>query len=249
MFEKRVIPCLQLMNGSLVKTEKFNKYKYIGDPINTCRIFNELEVDEMIILDIRASLERREPAFDLLGQIAGECFMPLAYGGGIKNFSQVKEIFSLGYEKVILNSVLYENPDIIGEIANVYGNQSVVASLDVKKDIFSNYGLFSCSAKKKQKRNLIEWIKELQNRGVGEIMITDVNHEGTWSGYNYNLVKLITENSNVPVIAHGGAGKKSDVEKVINDAGAYAAAVGSMFVFQGKDLGVLINYDKDYTFR
>ena len=249
MFEKRVIPCLQLMNGSLVKTEKFNKYKYIGDPINTCRIFNELEVDEMILLDIRASSEKHEPDFDLLGQIAGECFMPLAYGGGIKNFDQVKEIFSLGYEKVILNSVLYENPEIIGEIANVFGSQSVVASVDVKKDIFSNYRLFSCSAKKKQKRNLVEWIKELQDRGVGELMITDIDHEGTWSGYNFNLVKLVTENSNVPVIAHGGAGKKSDVEKVINDAGAYAAAVGSMFVFQGKDLGVLINYDKDYTFR
>lgn len=249
MFEKRVIPCLQLMNGSLVKTEKFNKYQYIGDPINTCRIFNELEVDEMILLDIRASLERREPDFDLLGQIAGECFMPLAYGGGIKNFDQVKEIFSLGYEKVILNSVLYEKLDIIGEIANAFGSQSIVASIDVKKDIFSNYRLFSYSAKKKQKRNLIEWIKELQNCGVGEIMITNIDHEGTWSGYDYNLVKLITENSNVPVIAHGGAGKKSDVEKVINDAGAYAAAVGSMFVFQGKDLGVLINYDKDYNFR
>lgn len=249
MFEKRVIPCLQLMNGSLVKTEKFNKYKYIGDPINTCRIFNELEVDEMILLDIRASSEKHEPDFDLLGQIAGECFMPLAYGGGIKNFDQVKEIFSLGYEKIILNSVLYENPEIIGEIANVFGSQSVVASVDVKKDIFSNYRLFSCSAKRKQKRNLVEWIKELQNRGVGEIMITDIDYEGTWSGYNFNLVKLVTENSNVPVIAHGGAGKKSDVEKVINDAGAYAAAVGSMFVFQGKDLGVLINYDKDYTFR
>ncbi|NDO51179.1 imidazole glycerol phosphate synthase subunit HisF [Lachnospiraceae bacterium MD335] len=249
MFEKRVIPCLQLMNGSLVKTEKFNKYIYIGDPINTCRIFNELEVDEMIILDIRASLEKHDPDFDLLSLIAGECFMPLAYGGGIKNFNQAKEIFSLGYEKVILNSVLYENLDIIGEIANVYGSQSVVASVDVKKDIFLNYRLFSCSAKKKQKISLIEWIKELQNRGVGEIMITDIDHEGTWSGYNYHLVKLITENSNVPVIAHGGAGKKSDVEKVINDAGAYAAAAGSMFVFQGKDLGVLINYDKDYSFR
>lgn len=249
MFEKRVIPCLQLMNGSLVKTEKFNKYKYIGDPINTCRIFNELEVDEMILLDIRASVEKREPDFDLLGQIAGECFMPLAYGGGIKSFDQAKEIFSLGYEKVILNSILYENPEVIREIANVFGTQSVVASVDVKKDIFSNYRLFSCSGKKKQKKDLVEWIKELQNCGIGEIMITDIDHEGTWSGYNFSLVKLVTENSNVPVIAHGGAGKKSDVKNVINDAGAYAAAVGSMFVFQGKDLGVLINYDKDCGFE
>lgn len=246
MFEKRVIPCLQLLNESLVKTQKFKKYNYIGDPINTCKIFNELEVDEMIILDIRASLEHRNPNYDILKQLSAECFMPLAYGGGLYEFEQVKKILSMGFEKVILNSVIFDNPALIEKIVSVYGSQSVIASVDIKKNFFSKYKVYSVSGKKRKNVDVFDWIKRLQDYGVGEIMITDIDREGTWRGYNYDLISQVTQNCKVPVIAHGGAGSKNDIEKVINESGAYAAAIGNMCVFQGKDLGVLINYQHNY---
>ncbi len=250
MFEKRVIPCLQLVNNSLVKTVNFkNNYRYIGDPLNTCRIFNELEVDEMIILDIRASIEGREPDYNLLARLAGECFMPLAYGGGINRFDQAKKIFSLGYEKVIINTSLYNDLTLLKELSGVFGSQSIVASIDTKKNIFNRYDVFSHSGTKREKKDLFEWIKAIQIFGAGEIMITDIDREGTWKGLNIDLLQKIVKTSRVPIIAHGGAGSKSDIEDAVNIANVSAVAVGSMVVYQEKDMGVLINYPQDYHFN
>jgi len=249
MFEKRVIPCLQMIGGTLVKTVKFkDDFTYIGDPLNTCRIFNELEVDEMILLDIRASVEKREPNYSLLSQLAGECFMPLAYGGGINSFEQAKRILGFGFEKIIINSLQFQNTAIIESISNAFGRQSVVISIDIKKNLLGQYDIYSHSGRKKEKKGIIEWIEYIQSVGIGEIIVTDIDREGTWSGYNLELFHRIVEHSTVPIIAHGGAGSKRDIEDVINIANVSAAAVGSMVVFQEKDMGVLINYQHDYNF-
>lgn len=242
MLQTRVIPCLLLKDDGLVKTIKFKNPAYIGDPINTVRIFNEKEVDELIFLDIQASVLNREPNFKLLTEIANECFMPLAYGGGLKKLDQVKRIFNIGLEKVAINTSACVNPNFITEIANLFGNQAVIASIDVKKNFFGKNEVVYKSGSQKQKLSPIEWAKEIENKGAGEILLTSIDRDGTWSGYDLELIKSITSVVNIPVIANGGAGSIKHLVEGKKIANASALALGSMVVYQKQGMGVLINY-------
>lgn len=242
MLLTRYIPCLLLKNTGLVKTIKFKNPKYVGDPINTVRIFNEKEVDELIFLDIEATPQGREPNYKLLSEIADECFMPLAYGGGIKTLEQAIKIFQIGIEKIAINSAAHHNLKLITDIATIYGSQAVVGVIDVKKNFFGKFEVVSNSASNKHKQSPEEWAKELVKAGVGEIMITSVDKEGTWEGIDVAMVKRITDTVNVPVIAHGGAGNIDHLKDAVKNGGASAVAMGSMVVYQKKDFGVLINF-------
>lgn len=242
MLFTRYIPCLLLKGDGLVKTVNFKNPKYVGDPINTVRIFNEKEVDELIFLDIEATPQNREPNYKLLSEIASECFMPLAYGGGLKNIEQAKKIFSIGLEKVIINTEAHHNKNLIPEIAKVYGTQAVVGVIDVKKNFWGKNEVVSKSASQKHKYSAVEWAKEIENQGVGEIMITCVDREGTWGGLDLELIKSITDAVNVPVIAHGGAGSIDHINEAVKIGKASAVGIGSMVVYQKKDFGVLINF-------
>jgi imidazole glycerol-phosphate synthase subunit HisF len=241
MLRTRIIPTLLLMNESLVKTTQFKKYTYVGDPCNTVRIFNELEVDELVFLDINASKQGRGPNLKLLKEIANECFMPLAYGGGISCLDDAKRVFDVGFEKVILNTYAIRNPELISEIAKQYGNQAVMISIDIKKDFFGRKKIYSNGGRKQFKLNPVDWCKNVEKLGAGEILLTSIDNEGTWSGFDLDLIKLCVDSVSIPVIAHGGAGSVNHVKQAIKTAGASAVALGSMVVFQKKNMGVLVN--------
>ena len=228
MLLKRFIPCLLLKENGLVKTVNFKNPSYVGDPINTVRIFNEKEVDELVFLDIEATPKKKEPNYKLLGEIANECFMPLAYGGGIKTFEQASKIFEIGIEKVVINSSSYANPELISQIAKVYGTQSIIASVDVKKGFFGKQNCVSNGAKVKENVDLLTWIKSLESRGAGEILIASVDQEGTWNGLDYDLIKSVVQSTSLPVIANGGAGSVEDLRRAVYDCNASAVAMGSM---------------------
>jgi cyclase len=242
MLRNRIIPALLLRNESLVKTVKFGKFTYVGDPANTVRIFNELEVDELLFLDISASREKRKPKLKVLREIADECFMPLGYGGGISTLKQAKEVFDIGFEKIVLNSNASENPNLISEISKYYGSQAVIVSIDYKKTFWGNKSVYILSGSRNTKLDPISWAKQVEDLGAGEILLTSINHEGTWSGFDYAMVKEVADAVSIPVIAHGGAGKIEHVKKVVKEAGASAVALGSMVVFQKQGMGVLINF-------
>jgi imidazole glycerol-phosphate synthase subunit HisF len=242
MLRTRIIPCLLLKDDTLVKTVKFKNEQYIGDPLNTCRIFNELEVDEMMILDITASKRAAEPNFKVLHSLVSECFMPLSYGGGITKLSQAEQLFYTGFEKIVLNSILYSEPQIINNIAKVYGSQSVIASVDVRKGMFSGYQLYSHSGSTKQKPRILEWAKQLEDLGAGEILLTGIDNEGTWKGFDTNLIKMVSDTVGIPVIANGGAGSIDHIADAVHNGHASAVSLGSMVVFQNKGMGVLVNF-------
>ncbi len=246
MLKVRLIPCLLLKDTGLVKTINFNKYNYVGDPINTCRIFNEREVDELTFLDISASVENKEPNYKVLQEISAECFMPVSYGGGIRNIQQVEKILNIGFEKVIINSAAYEDRNLISEISNHFGSQSVIVSIDYRKNLFGKYQVYGNSGNKNYKMHPVEWANEVMNLGAGEILLTSIDREGTWKGFDVELTKLVTDKVNLPVIANGGAGNVEDIADIVNNGGASAVALGSMVVYQAKDMGVLINFpDRD----
>lgn len=249
MLRTRVIPALLLRNESLVKTVRFGEFTYIGDPCNTVRIFNELEVDELLFLDITATNEHRHPNLKVLAEIADECFMPLAYGGGVRSLDDAKAVFDIGFEKLALNSYAHENVALISELAAHYGSQAVIVSIDVKKTLLGRYQVRTHSGTKNTGRDPIEWAKEVQERGAGEILLTSIDREGTWSGFDLDLVKSVTDAVDVPVIAHGGAGTLEHVGDVVKRAGAAAVALGSMVVFQKKDVGVLVNFPDQLKLR
>jgi len=238
----RVIPTLLLQGESLVKSVQFKKMHYIGDPINTVRIFNELEVDEIVLLDISATKERREPSWKLLEQIASECFMPLAYGGGITSVAMAQKLLAIGYEKVVINTANTTSPSLIGEIAGMFGSQSVIASVDVKKNLFGNYEVRTHAGSQKIKTNLPAWIQTLEQRGAGELLLTSIDRDGTWAGYDIALLKSIAPHLHIPLIASGGAGKIEHLAEAHKIGGASALGVGSMVVFQQKEMGVLVNF-------
>jgi imidazole glycerol-phosphate synthase subunit HisF len=242
MLKTRVIPCLQLINESLVKTVKFGKHGYIGDPINTVRIFNELEVDELCFLDIRATVENRQPNFKILHEIADECFMPLSYGGGVKDADTAIRILSIGFEKIIVNTAAIENPSLISAIAEKSGVQSVIASMDVKKNIWGKYQVFSHDGTKKTNLSPVAWAIRLEELGAGELLVTSMDRDGTWSGFEIEILKEIASSVSIPVIANGGAGSLHHIERVIKEAKISAVALGSMVVYQAQDLGVLVNF-------
>jgi cyclase len=238
----RVIPVLLLKNAGLVKTVQFKDPKYVGDPLNAVKIFNEKEVDELIFLDILATPENRSIPLEFLKEVAEECFMPLAYGGGIKAIEDIRAILKIGIEKVILNSQLYKDLDFVREAVNQFGSSTIAASLDVKKNFWGKYELFSEGGKANTKKDPFEFAKELDNIGVGEIMINSIDRDGTMKGYDLDLITKMSAAVQVPVIACGGAATIGDFDQAINQAGASAVAAGSMFVFHGKHRAVLISY-------
>ncbi|MGE5406731.1 MAG: AglZ/HisF2 family acetamidino modification protein [Methanosarcina sp.] len=247
MINTRIIPCLLLRDEALVKTVKFQKYSYIGDPVNTCRIFNELEVDELAFLDITASRENRGPNYRILQEIANECFMPLSYGGGITTVEQAGKVLGTGFEKIVLNTSAFSHPQIICEIADRFGSQSIIVSIDVKKSLLGKYDVYSISGTRNQKKNPVEWAMEAEALGAGEILLTSIDREGSWKGFDIELIKKVTSSVSVPVIAHGGAGKPQDIIDAVIQGEASAAAIGSLVVYQAKDMGVLVNFpDRKY---
>lgn len=242
MLKTRVIPCLQLIDESLVKTVKFGKHGYIGDPINTVRIFNELEVDELCFLDIRATVEKRQPNFKILHEIADECFMPLSYGGAVKDPDTAFKILSIGFEKIVLNTGAIETPSVVTAIAERSGVQSVIASIDLKKNIWGKYQVFSHDGTRKTNLHPVEWAVKLEELGAGELLVTSMDRDGTWSGFEVEILKEIAANVTIPVIANGGAGSLDHISRVVKEARVSAVALGSMVVYQAQDLGVLVNF-------
>ena len=242
MLRTRVIPVLLLRDESLVKTVRFGKFTYVGDPCNTVRIFNELEVDELCFLDITATREGRAPNLRLLADIADECFMPLSYGGGIRTYEQAEAIFKIGIEKVVLNSAAVEAPALLTRVADHFGNQAVVASIDVHRTSFGHYRVRTRAGTTDVHKEPVAWARELENLGAGEILLTSIDREGTWQGFDVELVKAVAGAVSVPVIAHGGAGSLAHVREVVHVGGASAVALGSMVVFQKQGMGVLVNF-------
>ena len=238
----RIMPCLLLSGRGLVKGIKFKKHQYVGDPVNVVRIYNEKEVDELILLDIRATPEKLEPNYRVVEEVAGECFMPLAYGGGVTSVKQMARLFQLGVEKVALNSSAALDEDLVREAAGAFGSQSVIVSMDVKKDWLGRYRICINSGAKTLKRDPVEFARRMQDAGAGEILLTSVDRDGTMEGFDLELVQAVSKAVSLPVIACGGAGKVEHFGQVIKQAGASAAAAGSMVVFQGKGRGVLINF-------
>lgn len=249
MLRTRIIPCLQLLDGSLVKTVKFDKPAYIGDPINTVRIFNELEVDELCLLDIRASLHGHQPDFELLAQIANECFMPLSYGGGINSFEIAQKIFSIGFEKIVLNTALYRNPQLVQQLVAHFGSQAIVASVDVKKNIWGKYAAYINDGTQKINADPISWSQQLEQLGVGELLLTSIDKEGTWHGYDIDITAKMADAVNIPVIANGGAGNIEHIQKAVKNGHASAVALGSMVVYQKQGMGVLVNFPDKHSLK
>lgn len=241
MNQVRVIPVLLLKGKGLYKTINFKNPIYLGDPINAVRIFNEKEVDELVLLDIDASKKNVGPNFDYIQSIVSESFMPVGYGGGISTIEQIKKLFDLGIEKVILNTNSFNLP-LLEEAVSIYGSQSIVACIDIRKNFFGGYSVWSKSGSIKQKMSPIDLAVQLTKVGVGELIIQSIDMEGTMLGFDIELIKSITKAVNVPVIATGGAGKFEDLILAIDKGGASAVAAGSIFVFKGKLKAVLINY-------
>lgn len=249
MLRTRVIPALLLQGESLVKTTRFGQYTYVGDPCNSVRIFNELEVDELIFLDISASRNNTAPYFKILAEIADECFMPLTYGGGISTVEHAKEIFRIGFEKVAINSHAHQNLTLISNLAEHFGSQAIIGAIDVKRSSFGTYQVRSHSDTKGWQVGPVDWAKELEQRGVGEILITSVDREGSWQGFDLDIIKKVADSVSVPVIAHGGAGNVQHIEEAVNDAGASAVALGSMVTFQKQGMGVLLTFPDESSLK
>ncbi|HLG35396.1 MAG TPA: AglZ/HisF2 family acetamidino modification protein [Bacteroidia bacterium] len=238
----RVIPVLLLKNAGLVKTVKFKEPKYIGDPLNAVKIFNEKEVDELIFLDITASNEKRMPPLKLLADIAGECFMPFCYGGGIRNIEMIKEILNVGVEKVSINTYAAENPDFVRDAAEQFGSSTIVISIDVKRNFLGKYEVIANSGKVNMKQDPVRYAVEMSKCGAGELLVNSIDRDGTQNGYDIELIRKISKEVDIPVVACGGAGNLSDFKIAINEGGVSAVAAGSLFVFHGKHRGVLISY-------
>jgi cyclase len=241
MLRRRVIPCLLLHNGGLVKTTRFREPKYVGDPINAVKIFNDKEVDELVLLDIDASKAGRGPNLELLSKINREAFMPLAYGGGISTLEQARAVLSLGFEKVVLNHPALSNPGLVTEISGECGSQSVAACVDVRKGMLSGASVYSHVAGKGTAREPASWAAELERLGAGEIVVNSVDRDGTLSGYDLELVGKVASAVKVPLVAMGGASSVADFASAIR-AGASAVAAGAFFVFHGPHRAVLITY-------
>ena len=243
MYRARVIPCLLLRGNGLVKTKKYNDAVYLGDPINAVRIFSDKEADEIVILDIDASRQGHEPNYELISELAGEAFMPVTYGGGIRKLEQIRRLIRSGVEKVVINSFATETTDLIREAADIFGSQAIVGGVDVRRKIFGGFAVVAKSSTVVTKLNMNEHIESLVKAGVGELFINDVDRDGTMAGYDLNLVSTVAKAS-VPVVVCGGAGNMQHLSQAVIEGGASAVAVGSMFVFHGKHRAVLINYPK-----
>jgi cyclase len=243
MLRSRIIPCLLIHNKGLVKTVQFKEGKYVGDPINAVKIYNEKEVDELMVLDIDATVRNLEPDFDRIRKLALECRMPFCYGGGVKTVEHAKRIINLGAEKVALSAAAINNPELLPEIARAIGTQSVVVVLDVKKKrLLGGYDIYTHNGTKKVKINPIDFVKKIQNLGVGEIVINSIDQDGMMKGFDFNLFDSFREKVDVPMTILGGAGTLLDIKSAIERYKTIGVAAGSLFVFKGKYKAVLINY-------
>lgn len=241
MLKTRVIPCLLLSQGGLVKTVEFESPRYVGDPINAVRIFNDKEVDELVFLDIDATPSGNGPNFELLADIASETFMPLAYGGGVASLAQVKRLLALGIEKVIIGAAAENSPGFVSEIAGVVGSSSVVVSVDVRRNRRMQCGVFVNRGRQDCKQDPVSRARELERRGAGEILLNSIDRDGTQLGYDLDLIRQVSDAVSIPVVAVGGAGSLQHFRDAANQ-GASAVAAGSLFVFHGKHKAVLITY-------
>ena len=241
MLRTRIIPCLLVKGESLVKTVRFKDPAYIGDPVNTVKIFNDLEVDELAFLDITASREKRGPNVRILQEVANECFMPLSYGGGIADVRTAERIFEIGYEKVVINTAALHAPQLIRDLARRFGSQSVIIAIDVKRS-WGKYQVTSLSGTASAGRHPVEWAVEVERLGAGEILLTSIDREGTWKGFDVELTARVVEAVSIPVIANGGAGSVDDIGEVVKKSRAAAVALGSMVVRQKQGMGVLVNF-------
>jgi cyclase len=242
MLRPRIIPSLLLHNKGLVKTVNFKSPKYVGDPINAVRIFNEKEVDELAFFDIDASVLNNEPDYILIEKLANQSRMPLCYGGGVKTVEQAQKIFGLGIEKIALSSAIIKTPQLVTQIAERVGSQSVIVVLDIKKKLLGGYEIFTHNGKKSTGINPIKFVKDLELLGAGEIIINSIDHDGLMKGYDMTLIEKIAESISLPLTVLGGAGSLADMEKVIDKHGVIGVAAGSLFVFKGPYKAVLINY-------
>ena len=249
MLRTRVIPALLLRDASLVKTVGFDKFTYVGDPANTVRIFNELEVDELLFLDIDATRQGRRPNFEILAEIASECFMPLAYGGGIRSIEDAEAILTMGFEKIALNSYASENPAFVAECAGRFGSQAVIVSIDVRKPLLGKGTVHTRGGRHNTGMDPRAFARQAVANGAGEILLTSVAREGSWQGFDIELTRAVVDAVDVPVITHGGGGSIADIGQAIKQGGASAVALGSMVVFQKKGMGVLINFPDQAKLR
>ncbi|MGQ0829489.1 MAG: AglZ/HisF2 family acetamidino modification protein [Bacteroidota bacterium] len=243
----RIIPVLLLKGTGLYKTVKFKEPKYIGDPLNAVKIFNEKEVDELIVLDITSGIENRKPNYDMLYQLAGECFMPLGYGGAVSSVEEIRKLISLGIEKISINSNAV-NIDFIKEAADVFGSSTLVVSMDVKKNFWGKYEVYIKSGTHNTKMEAAKFAVEINKAGAGELLINSIDRDGMMQGYDLDLVKSISGEIDIPLIACGGAGEIDHFKQAIN-AGASAVAAGSMFVLHGKHRAVLISYPEQFEIK
>ena len=253
MLRPRIIPCLLVKNGGLVKTVRFGNSKYVGDPINAVRIFNEKEVDELIVVDIDATAQGREPNYTLIANLAAECRMPLCYGGGVTTVKQVERIISLGVEKVALSAAAVSSPELISEVAARVGNQSIVVVIDVKKSgLLRRYEVFTHNGTQGTGLDLVEFARRIEQLGAGEVVVNSIDRDGEMKGYDVELISRVREAISLPMTVLGGAGTLKDIEDLILTFGIIGAAAGSLFVFKGKYRAVLINYpsrvEKDALF-
>jgi cyclase len=242
MLRPRIIPSLLLHDKGLVKTVNFKSPKYVGDPINAVRIFNEKEVDELAFFDIDATVLNKEPDYVLIEKLANQSRMPLCYGGGVKTVDQAQKIFGLGIEKIALSSAIIKTPQLVTQIAERVGSQSVIVVLDIKKKLLGGYEVYTHNGRKSTGINPIKFVKELEMLGAGEIIINCIDQDGVMKGYDMTLIGIIAESISIPLTVLGGAGSMSDIVKVIEKYGVIGVAAGSLFVFKGPYKAVLINY-------
>lgn len=242
MLRTRVIPVLLLSEGGLYKTIRFKDPKYIGDPINAIKIFNEKEVDELVLFDISASEGNESPDFELIEKIATECFMPICYGGGIRTVEDASRLFRLGVEKISINTTGLENEQFIKELSDKFGKSSIVVTIDVSKDLLGRYNVFTKRGKKNTGKKVADFVKKVNELGAGEIIVNNIDRDGTMKGYDLDLLKSVSQISRAPIVACGGAGGYEDLKKAVTDGGVSAVAAGSIFVYWGKKKGILINY-------
>lgn len=243
MLYPRIIPCLLVRNKGLVKTVKFKNPKYVGDPLNAVRIFNEKEVDELMVIDIDSTTRGNEPDYKMIQNLAAECRMPLCYGGGIKTVEQAQHIFSLGVEKIAVSSIALDKPEIISQIADRVGNQSVIIVLDVKKKYLINkYEVWTHNGTKNSGLDAVDFAKKCESMGAGEIVVNSIDNDGTMKGYDNTIINTIRDTIHIPMTVLGGAGSLAHIGELISEHGIIGAAAGSLFVFKGKYKAVLINY-------
>ena len=242
MLRPRIIPSLLIQDNGLVKTVNFKNPKYVGDPINAVRIFNEKEVDELAIFDIDATAKGLEPNYSLIERIANQSRMPLCYGGGVKTVEQAQKIFGLGIEKIALSSAVLHNPELITQIAKRVGAQSVIVVLDVKKKLFGGYEVYTHNGKKSTGINPFDFAEKAQRLGAGEIIINSIDQDGVMKGFDMNLIDKVRDKISLPLTVLGGAGELQHIQQVIHKHGVIGVAAGSLFVFKGVYKAVLINY-------